>query len=422
MMEYGWRECLLSPGQDVSPVTEMIPWHRISGQPVTEPDEAAKLFECPLPPQKLKPGSCCHDKDERVLDSHRELTLWARAVSQSEVGLYARLIDCHLLNVQDVDRTHDCMLPRDLTIFCRSYLTLWQSNVMPSDSDEDFFDNLLKFIPTSLNFYFPISDNENVTRDYLVSIHRELYYWRSCKKIRKLRVWGLKYEERYAKDVDIWVHFATRLANSEDLELGLLTNNRRYEFPQFAYKTASLRNLVLWNCRLNPFGNVNGSSLVSLSNVYMGFTNGVMEKDEEQNLEKEFRFFKEILHSVAHVENLNLGSWCIECLSILELTGWEFPPSSQKFLELGVEFEQLDFPGICCFLQSSLDLETLVIDWYDVESGNLLSRYINEDEQIRRFESHNFNGSFPYLKTIKILNFYGFVLPLVKYLLKHAIV
>jgi len=53
---------------------------------------------------------------------------------------------------------------------------------------------------------------------------------------------------------------------------------------------------------------------------------------------------------------------------------------------------------------------------------DLLSRYTNEDEQIRRFESHNFNGSFPYLKTIKILNFYGFVLPLVKYLLKHAIV
>ncbi|XP_015166323.1 uncharacterized protein [Solanum tuberosum] len=87
------------------------------------------------------------------------------------------------------------------------------------------------------------------------------------------------------------------------------------------------------------------------------------------------------------------------CLSILELKGWEFQPSSRKFLELAVESEQLDFPGICCFLQSSLDLETLVIDWYNVAFG-LLSRYTNEDEQTRRFESHNFNGSFPYLKTI----------------------
>uniref|UniRef100_M1A589 F-box family protein n=1 Tax=Solanum tuberosum TaxID=4113 RepID=M1A589_SOLTU len=247
---------------------------------------------------------------------------------------------------------------------------------------------LWKFVPTSLEFNFPVSDNENDTRDYLVSIHRELYYWRSCEKIRKLRVWCLKYDECYAKDVDIWVYFATKLANVEDLQLGLSTNNRRYEFPQFAYKNASLRNLVLWNCQLNPFGNVNWSSLLSLSIVYMEFTDGVIEK----------------------------------FLSILELKGWEFPPSSRKFLELDVGFEQLDFPGICCFLQSSLDLETLVIDWYDVESGDLLSRYTNEDEQIRRFESHNFNGSFPYLKTIKILNLNGSVLPLVKYLLNHAIV
>ncbi|XP_015166331.1 F-box/LRR-repeat protein 25-like [Solanum tuberosum] len=137
---------------------------------------------------------------------------------------------------------------------------------------------LWKFVPTSLEFNFPVSDNENDTRDYLVSIHRELYYWRSCEKIRKLRVWCLKYDECYAKDVDIWVYFATKLANVEDLQLGLSTNNRRYEFPQFAYKNASLRNLVLWNCQLNPFGNVNWSSLLSLSIVYMEFTDGVIEK------------------------------------------------------------------------------------------------------------------------------------------------
>ncbi|KAM3379284.1 hypothetical protein P3S68_011698 [Capsicum galapagoense] len=52
----------------------------------------------------------------------------------------------------------------------------------------------------------------------------------------------------------------------------------------------------------------------------------------------------------------------------------------------------------------------------------LLSNFTNEDEQTRRFETHHFNGSFPHLKTIKFLNFYGSVLPLVKYLLKHAIV
>ncbi|MCD9639349.1 hypothetical protein HAX54_023789 [Datura stramonium] len=53
---------------------------------------------------------------------------------------------------------------------------------------------------------------------------------------------------------------------------------------------------------------------------------------------------------------------------------------------------------------------------------DLLSRYTNEDEQIRRFETHNFNCSFPHLKTIKILNFNGSMMPLVKYLLENATV
>ncbi|XP_049377369.1 putative F-box protein At1g49610 [Solanum stenotomum] len=137
---------------------------------------------------------------------------------------------------------------------------------------------LWKSVPTSLNFNFPISYNENDTLDYLVSIHRELYYWRSCKKIQKLKVWGLKYVQRFAKDVDLWVHFATKLANIEDFELKFITNNQIYEFPQFAYKNASLRNLVLFRCQLNPFGNVKWSSLVSLSMFYMEFTDCVMEK------------------------------------------------------------------------------------------------------------------------------------------------
>lgn len=57
---------------------------------------------------------------------------------------------------------------------------------------------------------------------------------------------------------------------------------------------------------------------------------------------------------------------------------------------------------------------------------DLLSRYTDEDEQVKRFETHNFNCSFPHLKTIKFINFLGplienkFVMPLVKYLLKSA--
>ncbi|KAG5592643.1 hypothetical protein H5410_043157, partial [Solanum commersonii] len=52
---------------------------------------------------------------------------------------------------------------------------------------------------------------------------------------------------------------------------------------------------------------------------------------------------------------------------------------------------------------------------------DLLLKYTNKDEQTRRFETH-VNCSFPHLKTIKILNFSRSVMPLVKYLLKHATV
>ncbi|KAG5589292.1 hypothetical protein H5410_039806 [Solanum commersonii] len=131
---------------------------------------------------------------------------------------------------------------------------------------------------------------------------------------------------------------------------------------------------------------------------------------------------KELFHNVVHVEKLELGPRCIQYLSILELEGWQPPLSSWKFLQLGTDLEQLNFPGICCFLQNSSDLKTLVIDGDKYQSTELLLKYTNKDEQIMRFETRDFNCSFLHLKTLKILKFSGCVMPLVKYLLKHAIV
>ncbi|KAG5589749.1 hypothetical protein H5410_040263 [Solanum commersonii] len=318
-------------------------------------------------------------------------------------------------------------------------------------------------VPLSLCFTFPYSGNQNDTVANLASVHRELYYWKSCKKIKRFSIWRLRYDEIYSKDVDLWIHFATKVANVE-----------------FGYKNSSLKALVLNHCQLNPCGSVNWSNLVSLSIGFMELTNGAMEKvlsgcpnlerlelqkvsgiqrleirsvkmivltieeyydknhdiwleiiaphikhleilglcsqirivqrnvsslvyailrlhfdfkDEESNLENEFSCLKELLHGVAHVECLELSSWCMEGQS---------PPSSRNWLVLKLADDQVDFPGICSFLQSSLDLETLVIDWFEDASRDLLLRYTNEDKQIR---SEN-----------------KFVLPLVKYLLKHAIV
>ncbi|XP_049376415.1 F-box protein At5g03100-like [Solanum stenotomum] len=173
---------------------------------------------------------------------------------------------------------------------------------------------------------------------------------------------------------------------------------------------------ILGSCREIYLRNV-----ASLVNAVLNFEFDCYIEEEDTLPRMECTCLKELLHSVAHVEKLELGPWCIQYLSILELEGWQPPPSSWKFLQLSTTLRQLDFPGICSFLQSSSDLETLVVDGYR-ESRALLLRYTNTDEQIRRFETHDFNCSFLHLKTIKILEFSVSLMPLVKYLLKHAVV
>ncbi|MCD9561111.1 hypothetical protein HAX54_020072 [Datura stramonium] len=307
-------------------------------------------------------------------------------------------------------------------------------------------------VPVSLYFEFP--EEEEMGRphqqilDFVTSTHRELHYWRSCQKIRDFTILFNSYQKKFIADVDLWVSFATKLANVEEFTLCLLYGPT-YQFPQFAYKNKSLRSLDLGNCTLNPSANVNWRGLVSLSLRHINLMEGVMEKvlsgcpnleclelenfsgfhsleissvkmrkliitnyrtnvydvwleilaPHIQNLQLfwlhrgiclrnvaslvtaviNFDFdldikhgyqmqrklsgcLKELLHSVAHVKNLELSPWCIECLSVLELEGWQPPPSSWKFLQLSTALKQWDFPGICRFLPSSLDLETLVIN------------------------------------------------------------
>ncbi|KAJ8526634.1 hypothetical protein K7X08_029111 [Anisodus acutangulus] len=158
-------------------------------------------------------------------------------------------------------------------------------------------------------------------------------------------------------------------------------------------------------------------NVASLISAILSITFDDLE-DEDWNSEEECSYLKELLRSVAHVENLELGPWCIECLSILGLNGWQSPPSSRKFLKFDTALEQSDFPGICSFLQSSPDLETLTI-WYNHRPRDLL---------IATFEDHQFSCSLLYLKTINFIDIheslsrYEFVVPFVKYLLKNATV
>lgn len=150
---------------------------------------------------------------------------------------------------------------------------------------------------------------------------------------------------------------------------------------------------------------------------------------ERDRSEKESSSLKELLHSIAHVENLELSPWCIQCMSSMALEGFQYQPLSSTFLKLHTNYEELDLPGICSFIQSSSHLETLVIDWYHPDRGYLYPYYVKDkDRQIRRFDTHKFNCPLLHLKTIKFINLVGplsvnkFVLPLVKYLLENAIV
>lgn len=150
---------------------------------------------------------------------------------------------------------------------------------------------------------------------------------------------------------------------------------------------------------------------------------------EDKSEKKEFSCLKELLKSVAHVKNLELGTWCIKCMSKLALKGWQSQPSRSKFLKFNTNSKELDFPGICSFIQSSSHLETLVIDWYNPDRKYVcFVKDKDKERQSRRFETHKFNCPLLHLKTIKFMNLVGplnentFVLPLAKYLLENAIV
>uniref|UniRef100_M1BL28 F-box family protein n=1 Tax=Solanum tuberosum TaxID=4113 RepID=M1BL28_SOLTU len=343
---------------------------------------------------------------------------------------------------------------------------------------------LWKSVPVSLEIRFPDdcysttpAKWERDVLDYLNSTHRELHYWRSCHKIRKFSVvFNNRDPEKFVKDIDLWVYFASEVANVEHFKLisedgamekilsgcpnlECLKLDHFWGFHRLEISNVKSRKLIMDNLETDecdvwleiiaPYiqnleiqGTCRGIYLRNVASLVTAVLNFDFdfEFEEQDPLQRtESTCVNELFHSVAHVEKLELGHWCIKSssdletlvidgynfqsryLSILELEGWQPPPSSWKFLQLSTTLRQLDFPGICSFLQSSSDLETLVVDGYG-ESRALLLRYTNTDKQIRRFETHDLNCSFLHLKTIKILEFSVSVMPLVKYLLKHAVV
>ncbi|CAH9140407.1 unnamed protein product [Cuscuta epithymum] len=72
---------------------------------------------------------------------------------------------------------------------------------------------------------------------------------------------------------------------------------------------------------------------------------------------------KEVFEKVHHVKELNLGPGPIKALAVLVLNGWQLPKYKLRCLKIELVCEALEtIPGILGLLESSPDIETLVID------------------------------------------------------------
>uniref|UniRef100_A0A3Q7HJK8 F-box domain-containing protein n=1 Tax=Solanum lycopersicum TaxID=4081 RepID=A0A3Q7HJK8_SOLLC len=123
-----------------------------------------------------------------------------------------------------------------------------------------------KSVPASLKF--ESTDDEDVS-GFVRSVYRELFYWESCDKIKSFSICPSTYSGHVMdSDLYFWLHFSTYIAKVEEFSLKFCVKafpEIVYDFPEFAYTNTVLRNLVLQNCELKPFGDVKWSNLVSLS-------------------------------------------------------------------------------------------------------------------------------------------------------------
>ncbi|KAG5591766.1 hypothetical protein H5410_042280 [Solanum commersonii] len=266
-------------------------------------------------------------------------------------------------------------------------------------------------VPVSLDFMFHENPSysgppKKGMRDFVISTHRDLHYWRSCQKIRKFKLivdFPRTESYTYLTD-DVMEKILSGCPNLECLKFYHFFGFRRLEIRNVKSRKLVIENLNhdderdVWFEIIAPYiqnlkilGSCHGISLrnvPSLVPAVLNFDfNFTFEEGEEED----------------PLQRKRKESTCL-----------------RNFFTVLPMSRSLNWvPGASSLLQSSSDLKTLVMDGYKESRAQLLS-YTNKDEQINRFETHNFSGSFPHLKTIKILNFSGSMLPFVKYLLKHA--
>ncbi|XP_021294632.1 putative F-box protein At1g49610 [Herrania umbratica] len=99
----------------------------------------------------------------------------------------------------------------------------------------------------------------------------------------------------------------------------------------------------------------------SLSKANLGFVMTIDKKDKYDYTKHRY-ILRELLEKLCHVEELTVGTWCLQVLSIWEIKGISSPLSKRSCLVLDTEICEWDLPGIVSLLQSSPYLKKLVLN------------------------------------------------------------
>ncbi|XP_050290558.1 F-box protein At5g03100-like [Quercus robur] len=172
----------------------------------------------------------------------------------------------------------------------------------------------------------------------------------------------------------------------------------------------------------------------SLVEAKLSFERTMTDHERESCYSKNRSVLTKLLVSLLHVPKITISTWCLQVLSlltILEVKALPSPLAERKCLVLDTELNKWDLPGITNLLQSSPDLEKLVVNLVPSCNSKLEFKpeFIN-DYNFDHEEFWNSKRTFEclslHLKTVEIVGFeakcFGlpFVLGFVQFLLKHA--
>ncbi|KAF3970726.1 hypothetical protein CMV_005602 [Castanea mollissima] len=350
--------------------------------------------------------------------------------------------------------------------------------------------NWLWTFASGLSFY-DHQDSEHVI-DFAVYVCKTLHLYRS-HKLDKFHITDFRYTPRFECYVDYWVDFATA-HNVENLYLELgnteILDYDYYKLSQSLCTHSSLKTLAL-RCYLRLYNfefqgkegknvvTINSTSLQkleldggkdlwsedfsvvvisapnlrslsisgfmyrrrfrlknvsSLVEAKLCFERTMTDYERESCYSKNRSVLTKLLESLLHVPKITISTWCLQVLSlltILEVTTLPSPLAERKCLVLDTELNKWDLPGITNLLQSSPDLEKLVVNLVPSCNSKLefkpefVNDYNFDHEEFWKSKS-TFECLSLHLKTVEIVGFkakcfgLSFVLGFVQFLLKHA--